>query len=185
MAKEDTYQTTIIHLVSQDKLRSQALEVVRQLSLPDCYIGAGFVRNLVWDYLHSRQSATNLNDVDVVYFDRQEQNPQQYLLYEQQLKQLMPQLNWQVRNQALMHVRNGDKPYSSTLDALSYWPEKETAVAIRLSDEKQIECIAAYGFDSLFQGHITYNPKRSREVFQQRVDTKGWLEKWPKLEVRY
>ncbi|MCV6605981.1 MAG: nucleotidyltransferase family protein [Porticoccaceae bacterium] len=166
-------------------MRWRALELVRQLNLPDCYIGAGFVRNLVWDYLHSRQLATVLNDVDVVYFDRQEKNPQQYLVYEQQLKQLMPELNWQVRNQALMHVRNGDKAYTSTLDALRYWPEKETAVAIRLTHENQIECIAAFGFDSLFQGYISYNPKRDKEVFQQRLNAKGWLEKWPKLVIRY
>lgn len=185
MAKEDTYQSTIARLVAQDKLRWQALELVRQLNLPDCYIGAGFVRNLVWDYLHSRQQATALNDVDVVYFDPYEQNPQQYLAYEKQLKQLMPGLNWQVRNQALMHIRNGDKPYSSTQDAISYWPEKETAVAIRLTTENRIECYAAFGFDSLFQGIISYNPKRSREVFQQRLAAKGWQKKWPGLVIRF
>ncbi|WRQ77412.1 nucleotidyltransferase family protein [Pseudomonas saxonica] len=28
--------------------------MVRSLNLPDCWIGAGFLRNAVWDYLHGR-----------------------------------------------------------------------------------------------------------------------------------
>ncbi|KOY44649.1 nitrate reductase [Vibrio parahaemolyticus] len=173
----------IVELIKKDDIRVEALNLVAQLELPQCYIAAGFVRNLVWDCLHSRKSPTPLNDIDVIYFDPTEVNSDAYLSYEAQLSLLMPELNWQVRNQALMHERNGDIPYSSSLDAMSYWPEKETAVGIRQIKNNQYECIAAFGFDSLLSGYITYNPKRSRDVFDNRVKTKGWLAKWSSLKI--
>lgn len=173
----------IIKLVVQDPLRVKALDAVYQLALPQCYIAAGFVRNFVWDHLHQFGQPTALNDVDVIYFDTDEADANQYLVYEAKLKQLMPQLNWQVRNQAKMHLRNNDRPYLSSLDAMRHWPEKETAVAIRRIAKGEYECIAAFGFESLFALQVTHNPLRPREVFDGRVKTKGWLVKWPLLKV--
>ena len=77
----------------------------------------------------------------------------------------MPELNWQVRNQALMHKRNGDKPYLNIIDAMSYWPEKETAVAIKKINNKEYKCISAFGLNTLFDLKVTHNPKRSIESF--------------------
>ncbi len=173
----------IVTLVESDKLRLKALECVRLLDLPDCYIAAGFVRNLVWDFLHNKLSPTPLNDVDVIYFDSSESNPEQYKKYESQLKEMLPTLNWQVRNQALMHLRNNDKPYSSSLDAMSYWPEKETAVGIRQLHDGTLECVSAFGVISLFNLKITHNPKRLKSVFEHRVNSKEWLLTWCNLRV--
>ncbi|EHV9709244.1 nucleotidyltransferase family protein [Vibrio parahaemolyticus] len=173
----------IVELIKQDPIRVEALYHVSQLGLPQCYIAAGFVRNLVWDSLHYFNEPAPLNDVDVIYFDPTESNANAYLDYEVLLKARMPKLNWQVRNQAIMHERNGDEPYQSSLDAMSYWPEKETAVAVRQIGENQYECIAAFGFESLFSYCVTYNPKRLRETFENRVNSKGWLARWPSLRI--
>ncbi|MCR9940395.1 nucleotidyltransferase family protein [Vibrio owensii] len=173
----------LVQLLLADHERMKAMECARSLALPDCYIAAGFVRNLVWDHLHQKQNPTPLNDLDVVYFDPDELDEQAYLKYETQLNALMPEFNWQVRNQANMHIRNGDNPYQSTLDAMSYWPEKETAVAARLNEKNQIDCISAFGFESLFEARITYNPKRTLALFQSRVESKNWLITWPQLQV--
>ncbi len=88
----------IVELIKRDPMRIEALNHVSQLNLPQCYIAAGFVRNLVWDSLHEFESTTPLNDVDVIYFDPNESNPDAYLGYEAYLKGCMPGLNWQVRN---------------------------------------------------------------------------------------
>lgn len=173
----------IVELITHDAMRIEALECVFQLDLPQCYLAAGFVRNLVWDYLHEKPEPTPLNDVDVIYFDPDEEDQEAYLEYEATLTAKLPLLNWQVRNQALMHVRNGDLPYRSSIDAMSYSPEKETAVGIRKGKSGDYECISAYGFDSLFNFQITSNPKRKREVFERRVASKGWLKQWPSLQV--
>lgn len=173
----------ILDLIKQDPLRLTVLEQVRRLDLPQCYVAAGFVRNLVWDHLHNKPIATPLNDIDVVYFDDYEFDLNAHLDYQHQLSTAMPQLEWQVRNQALMHQRNGDYPYTSALNAMSFWPEKETAVGIRKLAEKEFECIAAFGFETLLAGQITQNPKRDRNTFLQRVEEKRWLTHWPQLKV--
>ena len=170
-------------LLESDELRLNALECVRLLDLPDCYIAAGFVRNLVWDFLHKKALPTQLNDIDVIYFDPSETNPEQYQVYESMLRELNPNLHWQVRNQAFMHLRNNDNPYTSSLDAMSYWPEKETAIGIRKLNDGRLQCVSAFGIDSLFNLHITHNPKRLRSVFEERVNSKGWLITWRNLEV--
>ncbi|MCJ8318378.1 MAG: nucleotidyltransferase family protein [Colwellia sp.] len=173
----------IIELIKLDELRLNALECVRLLDLPECYLAAGFVRNLVWDNLHHKSEPTPLNDVDVIYFDFNESNSDKFIEYESKLNELLPQLNWQVRNQALMHIRNDDDPYLSSLDAMSYWPEKETAIGIRKLSNGKFDCISAFGFESLFKLQVTYNPKRLKSVFEYRIRSKGWLIKWCNLIV--
>ncbi|MGF1908374.1 nucleotidyltransferase family protein [Vibrio kasasachensis] len=172
----------VIELIVKDELRVNALACVHQLNLPNCYLAAGFVRNLVWDHLHHKIVPTLLNDVDVIYFNESESNPELYQLAEAQLSEMMPSLNWQVRNQAIMHKRNGDKPYFNIIDAMSYWPEKETAVAIRKLENGRYECISAFGFESLFNLQVTHNPKRSLAVFSERLMSKGWLDNWSGLK---
>ncbi|EHI9302630.1 nucleotidyltransferase family protein [Vibrio vulnificus] len=173
----------IVELIKKDQVRLKALDCVANLNLPQCYIAAGFVRNLVWDSLHSFKVPTALNDIDVIYFDPNEKQPDSYLYYESVLTEQMPELNWQVRNQTTMHSRNGDLPYTSSLDAMSYWPEQETAIGIRQIAPDRFECISAFGLESLFDLHVTYNPKRSLETFENRVNSKGWLVRWPLLKT--
>nr|WP_246616531.1 nucleotidyltransferase family protein [Thaumasiovibrio subtropicus] len=161
-----------------------ALTLVNQLCGEQCWIAAGFVRNLVWDALHDYTEPTSLNDIDVVYFDDEQCDPKQDLSLEALLKVAMPALNWQVRNQARMHERNKDRPYTSVVDAMRFWPEKETAVAVRLTNDGELEWISSWGFDSLFRGDVTYNPARPAAVFLSRVENKQWLTRWPKLRLQ-
>ncbi len=173
----------IVELIKQDQFRLFALECVYSLNLPQGYLAAGFVRNLVWDHLHCKQASTALNDLDVIYFDPNENDANAFLEHEARLNAMAPEFNWQVRNQARMHERNNDKPYVSAIDAMSYWPEKETAIAIRKLDDGNYECVSAFGFESLFCLQVTYNPKRQLNVFNNRVKSKNWLVQWPQLRV--
>lgn len=157
------------------------LSAVRDLGLSDCWIAAGFVRNLVWDHLFDTQ--TVLNDIDVVFFDPEDVDNSKAKQALDQLKSLYPEQNWQVKNQAFMHHKNHDRPYKSVFDAMSFWPEKETAVAVSMSDSGIIQVASAFGLDSLFQGHISHNPARELSVFNSRIRCKKWLEIWPKLKV--
>ena len=47
----------------------RALEVAREVDAPDWLIGAGAVRNAVWDRLHGFTDPTPPGDVDLVFFD--------------------------------------------------------------------------------------------------------------------
>jgi len=160
----------------------QLLDAVAQVNTQTCYIAAGFIRNLVWDHLH-QYPATPLNDIDVIYFDPHSKEPNKQLTIQTQLQQTIPGVNWQVKNQAYMHTYNNDAPYCNLLDAISYWPEKETAVAVRLTSKQTLELVSAFGLKSLLAGDISYNPKRARATFQQRLAQKQWLQLWPKLKL--
>lgn len=173
----------IIQWVKNDPLRCKALEGVFRLQLPECYIAAGFVRNLVWDHLHHAESPTPLNDIDVIYYDPENVLVETEFYYERLLSQRIPDVNWQVRNQARMHAQNGDAPYTSSTDAMRYWPEIETAVAIRQLPHQQYECVSAFGFDSLMSLQVTPNPIRDITVVEERIVAKRWLSQWPKLRL--
>lgn len=66
----------LIDIVRQSAWFMAALSAVRDLGL-DCWcIGAGAVRNLVWDTLHGFDTPSSLPDVDVAHFDTQDVTPQ-------------------------------------------------------------------------------------------------------------
>ncbi|MCV6611262.1 MAG: nucleotidyltransferase family protein [Amphritea sp.] len=183
MCNPDPWADTLNLLIGSDQLRAKALSCVAQLNLPDHYIAAGFIRNRVWDHLHGYTRPTPLNDIDLIYFDPAEQDECCYLQYEQQLRLMMPEVQWQVRNQALMHLRNGDRPYQNSLDAMGFWPEKETAVGVRKDSTGRYIWVSAFGFESLFNLQLSHNPARSETLFNERLQSKRWLEIWPHLAV--
>jgi hypothetical protein len=43
---------------------------------------------------------------------------------------------------------------------MSYWPEKETAVRAKLGPDGELIIINAFGLKSLYEGKISFNPKR-------------------------
>lgn len=166
-------------------LRMQAFEIVRSLALKDWAIGAGFIRAAVWDELSGFATASPVDDIDVLYFDPDHRDPRQDEIIEDKLKHFDSSLPWSVRNQARMHIRNGDKPYSSTADALRFWLETPTCVAVRLNAEDRFEIIAPFGLQDLFalsirptpQGHIR------RAAYLARIAEKRWHERWPNVTV--
>lgn len=171
----------IIEWIQADQQRMQALEHATTLNLPDWCIAAGFVRNLVWDRLYGVN--TPLNDVDVIYFNANDTSEATDRALEQQLI-AMSDFDWSVKNQARMHKRNKDHPYSSTPDAMRYWVEVQTAVGVRMSQTGQLELVAPFGTAPLFNGQIDLNPGRPKLAdFNERVSKKRWLAIWPALKT--
>lgn len=100
------------NLAMQERLRDmaresawlmQALRAVRDLALPSWCIGAGAVRNLVWDGLHGYPAPSQLADVDVAYFDAADLRPERDEELQRRLHAAMPQVPWEVTNQAAVH----------------------------------------------------------------------------------
>ncbi len=177
------FETQIKTWIRSDTERMAALEAVSRLNLNDWCIAAGFVRNLVWDKLHEKNPLTPLNDIDVVYFDPLNSGEEIDKSLEQQLD-AMSTLPWSVKNQARMHQRNHDIPYTSTGDAMSYWVEVETAVGVTLSRQGKMEIIAPFGTAGLFENSITINNKRIKaNDFYARIEEKEWLSRWPNLKI--
>jgi uncharacterized protein len=176
-------ETTIKQWLSEDSLRMQALVIAARCNLPDWCLAAGFVRNLVWDKVHQSATSQPLNDIDLIYFNPSDISEQRDRLIEQQLHSIS-KLPWSVKNQARMHLRNNDNPYNSTLDAMSYWVEIETAVGARLDEYGNLVLVSPFGLNALFEGTVSLNPKRPKLMdFNRRITDKKWLEIWPALKV--
>jgi len=178
------YAPELHDLLMNDIFRCRILKIVHSLKIDDCWIGAGFVRNAVWNTIHDMPSVHD-GDIDVIWFDR-EATKSKDIAIEKRLSELDPTVKWSVKNQARMHVRNRDKEYTSAIDATKYWPETATAVAVRWLDQSRCEIAAPYGLDDLYHLKIRPTPAfrgRKRHIFDKRVEEKGWLSIWPQLEI--
>lgn len=159
------------------------IAAARDLRLGDWAIGAGFVRNLVWDHLHGRAETTPLNDVDVLYFDAADTGSAAETRAEHALGTMLPGCPWSVRNQARMHLRNGDRPYRDTRDAMAQWLETATAIAVRQEPDGHLRLLAPFGTADLFALRIvpTAAGRRRSGALTARLQAKDWPGNWPRL----
>ena len=174
----------ILSLIEQDPWMMDVLKTAENLNLPDWLIGAGFVRNKVWDYLHGiNRNIVPTRDIDLAYFNPDNIDEQADDRLSKQLKK-QTGIEWEIKNQAYTHKINGLKPFASTEDAIAHWVETATAVGVRLQNG-QLELICPHGISDLVNLVLRPSPDvRGVKVrFRQRIKEKKWLEKWPKLEV--
>ncbi|WP_054587930.1 nucleotidyltransferase family protein [Sphingopyxis macrogoltabida] len=163
----------------------RALAAVAELKLPDCWIGAGFVRDAVWDDRHGQSPMPPSGDVDVLWFAPDVTDKEADRDIERQLRSSMPDLLWSVKNQARMHRHNGDAPYHSVADAMTHWPETATAVAARLAGGR-VEISAPLGLDDLFALRVRPTAafrSEKRSIFDERIASKRWIERYPLLII--
>lgn len=179
-----TFQDKTAQLLMADEFRMACLHAAQAVALPDWYLGAGFLRNAIWDHLHNKVHMTPLNDVDLVYFDADDISQQSERDIEAQLSALVPDVEWEVRNQARMHLRHGHQPYSSTSEGIAQWVEVPTCVGVRLEADGSLSFIAPFGLEENWSLAVRINPDNPKpEVFTQRIAEKNWLQNWPCLNV--
>ena len=171
--------------IIDDPRRWAILDAVRRQRLPDWAVGAGFIRSAVWDALHGYSEATPIADVDVLFFDADEVSRERECAIEAALAEAMPDVPWSVKNQARMHRRNGDAPYADTADALRFWLETPTAVAIRIREDGGALLLAPFGAEDLL-GMVSRPTPRGREKlshYQSRMREKNRPAHWPRVRI--
>ena len=168
----------------------EILRAVRELDPPDWVVGAGVIRNLVWDALHGNEARTEPADVDVAFLDAADVSRERDRAIERRLHHLVPDVPWEVTNQAGVHLWYESKfghpiaPITSIEDAIGRWPETATAVAVRLDRDDRIGVVAPCGLDDLFGLVLRRNPRQvTPEYFEMRVRSKRISERWPKVTI--
>lgn len=147
------------------------------------WIGAGFVRDAVWDALSGRAPAIRAaSDIDLVHHDPAGDAASDART-EAALRAARP-LPWSVVNQARMAARNGHAPYAGLAEALAHWPETATAVAARMAGGG-IEVVAPHGLDDLFGMRVRPTPAHASDAraVRARLAAKGWAARWPGLRI--
>lgn len=178
-------EADITKLLRSDPWRMDVLHEAEKLNLPDWWIGAGFLRNMIWDAIEGVQSAPT-RDVDLVYFDDKDIAPETDWAYDEQIKLAYPDAEWEVRNQARMHYVNNFEAYTSAEDGIAHWVETATCVAVKLENGSP-RYLFCHGTDDLY-GLIArpiplFKQPELLPTFYDRVEKKQWKEKWPHLRV--
>ncbi len=168
----------LIAFVEHDPWMMGVLRTAESLHLPDWMIGAGFLRNRVWDYLHGKPSAeVDASDIDLAYFNPHSIDEQADQRLSERMKGVHGR-NWEIVNQAYTHTWHGrSNPYKDTTEAIGEWVETATAVAVTLKNGR-VQIIAPHGIDDLVHLIVRPVPARSHDVelFHKRYTEKQWLE---------
>ena len=179
----------LVQIVAASRWFMPALRTVRSLKLESWCIGAGAVRNLVWDHLHGYEEPSALADIDVAYFDTNADPGQ-----DQEIQEILHTLHlsnpWEVTNQAHVHLwfsnyfGHSVEPLQSLEHAISTWPEFAVSVGISLSPDDKIEFTAPHGLEDLFAMRIRRNPTRvSLETYGARILQKQYHKRWPQVSI--
>ena len=181
-------------LIRQDLLQAiqlntdlmKILIIIRNLGLKDSWLAAGSIRNFIWNLLSDKSPFDRETDVDVIFFDP-DISYEETVFLEKKLREDFPQYQWELKNQVYMHQHSPHTvPYTSSRDAMSKYPERCTAVGLRLNEDSTLELFAPYGLEDIlnFQVHPTphflENEDRMK-LYQTRLSKKNWQEKWKNL----
>ncbi|MBV8470392.1 MAG: nucleotidyltransferase family protein [Burkholderiaceae bacterium] len=184
------YTRQLTAIVQRSGPLISALKTARRLGLSDWCIGAGAVRNLVWDALHGLTNPIAPADIDLAYFDATDLSAERDRALQAQLAAWQPDVPWEVVNQAAVHLWYGQAfgrtvpPLHSLEEALATWPEYATCVGVRLRADETIEVIAPHGLDDLFGLVVRHNPVRaSAQMYRQRMAQKRFQDRWPRLRI--
>ena len=167
----------------------RALDAVAASGLPDAWIGAGAIRDVVWGQLHDGFDPAVIRDVDVAYFDPADLSPEHDRAAQAQLAALA-EFPWEASNQAAVHTWFHDyfggapvPPLRSVHDAVATWPETATCVAIR-SIPAGLEICAPHGLADLLDGVWRVNPVRvTLETSRARLARQQVEARWPQVRV--
>jgi uncharacterized protein len=183
-------EARLIDFVRSSARFCRLLEAGQSLGLASWCIGAGALRNLVWDRLHDHVAPSPLSDIDFAYFDANDLSSDAERALQDELERLCPGEPWEVTNQAAVHLwfeqhfGHCVAALPSLQAAVATWPEFATSVAVTRDAVGAIRVIAPHGLDDLFSMIVRRNPTRvSIETYRQRVLGKNYTARWPRVQV--
>lgn len=169
-------------LLDGSPFHCNAFAAIDKLGLPDAWLAAGAIRDLVWDERFGTGfDPARVKDLDVIYFGDHDVEAGA----EAELNRLLPGVRWQVKNQATVHLWYADRfgvevePLKDIAEAVATFPETATAVAANATD-----ILAPLGLDDLLNGVWRHNPVRCTvEEARRRLAAKDVPTRWPGVRV--
>ena len=180
----------VLKQFAADKDLMTMLTLIRSLRLKDSWLAAGSVRNFIWNILLGKSGFDKETDVDVIFF-YPAISYEETLKIETKLKENYPNYNWELKNQVYMHIHNPNtEPYRDSRDAMSKYPERCTAIGLRLLDNDKLELFAPYGLDDILEFRIASTPHfledaDRRQLYNMRIQKKDWQKKWNNLQIEF
>jgi hypothetical protein len=188
-AVEPTLAAEFIGCVRREPWLLDALNAVAASGLPDAWIGAGVLRDVVWGQQHGGFDPAAVRDIDVAFFDASDLSRERDQAAQEQLGRLAS-MPWEATNQAAVHTwfqgYFGGPPvaaFGCVHDAVASWPEIATCVAVRRTPGGFDVC-APHGLADLLHGTWRRNATRiSVEQSLARLARQRVTERWPQVTV--
>jgi len=179
----------ILKIITEDDWMMDILTTAKSLNSPDWWVCAGFVRSKIWDTLHGYSERTPVPDIDVIYFDHKNISETEEKRLEQKLNNMHPSVPWSVKNEARMHLANTIPPYSSSVDAISKFPETATSLGVKLDEHNALTLAAPHGVDDVLNLEVkpTDYFKKDKDriaIYEGRIAKKNWKSNWDKIKVQ-
>jgi hypothetical protein len=179
----------LVKRVNEEPWLLEALDAVARSGLPEAWIGAGVIRDVVWGQLHDGFEPAEVRDIDVAFFDPADLSDDRDRAATQVLTALLDR-PWEAINQAAVHTWFHDYYGAAAVPALTCVheavgtaPETATSVALRLTD-RGIEVCAPLGLDDLLDGVWRHNPvcvSLHRSV--ARLHRHRIAQRWPRVTI--
>lgn len=182
----------LAELIASSPWLLNVLGTVREAGLPDAWVGAGVLRDLVWGQLYGGGfNPQDVRDVDVAFFDANDLTPGNDVAATDVLRLHEPAVPWEATNQAAVHTWYGSvfgtgpvDALHSVADAVATWPETATCVAVRLDSAETLHVCAPLGLDDLLDGVWRRNPRRiTVELSRSRLSRHDLRRRWPRIKV--
>lgn len=176
-------------LLRQEPWLLRVLDAAATSGLPDAWVGAGVIRDLVWGQRCGGFDPEDVADIDVAYFDPGDLSKARDRAAQAALAE-RASLPWEATNQAAVHTWYhqyfGGPPvraFASIHEAVATWPETATCVAVR-SARDGFEICAPHGLGDLLAGVWRVNPIRvttaTSEARLARQQGRRW---WPAVTL--
>ena len=177
-------------LVCSSPFLMRALRAARTVDPPDWLIGAGVIRDRVWNHLHGFAQPAPSKDVDLAFFDPASLGSDREQSLQRAVTVQAPDICWDVTNQAGVHLWYPEvfgtevEPLTSSADGVGTWPETATAVGVRLLADDSIQIVAPCGLDDLFGLICRRNPRRvTEEQYRRRLERTQIPKRWPRVQI--
>ncbi|MEL7499095.1 MAG: nucleotidyltransferase family protein [Planctomycetota bacterium] len=175
-------------LVNNEQLY-HVIQHAAELDLPQWYVGAGAICQTVWNQHHGFDPAYGIKDIDLVYFDSDNQTAQQERDIQKRVHQQFGSLALpiEVTNEARVHQWYFEEfgiridPYDSTVAAIATWPTTASAIGVK-TNGSQLDVFAPFGLDDLLGMIVRPNRRLVTEsVYYQKAER--WKATWPDLTI--
>ena len=181
----------LVAFIRDDPVVMEILRGMVELGLPDSWVVAGVLYNLVWNRLSGLPPLTGIKDADVVYFDASD------LSYEAEDKIIkraerrfshLP-LPVELRNQARVHLWFPQKfnqpfsPLANSLQSLERYASRTHAVAARLQPVGTITIAAPFGLDDIFSFRVTPNHALMGNAATHLAKAQRAKAIWPQIAI--
>lgn len=177
----------LISRIRKEPWLVEAMEAVAASGLPDAWIGAGAVRDVVWGQLHGGFDPATVKDVDVAFYDPADLTRERDEAADRRLAGLLDR-RWEATNQAAVHRWFAEyfggrdvPPLRSVHEAIGTWPETATCVAVRATPAG-VDVCAPHGLADLLDGVWRRNPARVTAE-QSAARLRRQADRWPQLTV--